>query len=83
MAAIVNALRRRGFRRGVMGDSRAWLTIWALLAAGKVVRRIVGHKPEVVYKETLAPGQTLVIAHATEVVGVEDRRADAKSPAPS
>ena len=61
MASVVGRLRRMGFRRGVLGDSRVWMGIWSVLAVGRVVRRLTRSKP-VVEQFTLEPGQTIVIS---------------------
>ena len=60
MGALVTRLRRQGFQRGVMGDSRLWMGVWGVIAVGRVVRWATRPKP-IVEKFTLKPGQTLVI----------------------
>ena len=61
MGTVVARLRRIGFRRGVLGDSRVWMGIWSVLAVGRVVRRLTRSKP-VVEQFTLKPGETIVIS---------------------
>jgi hypothetical protein len=60
MGALVSRLRKRGFQRGVMGDSRIWMGLWGALTAARVIRRVTRSKP-IVEQFTLKPGQTLVI----------------------
>jgi hypothetical protein len=48
--------------RGLLGGSRPWTLLWALLFTRRILRRLFADKPEVVYSETLEPGQTLVIS---------------------
>jgi hypothetical protein len=62
MKRLVPLLRRRGFERGVMGNSRVWLGLWATLTVGRLVRRTTRTKP-VVQRFSLKPGETLQITH--------------------
>ena len=48
--------------RGLLGGSRPWTILWVVLVTRRVLRRLLGNKPEVVYSETLEAGQTLVIS---------------------
>lgn len=57
------ALRRAGFRKGVLGGNRAFLVIWLVLAGIKLVKRLAGGNDEVVYSEELQPGERLIISH--------------------
>jgi hypothetical protein len=34
-------LRRRGFYRGVLGGNRGWLTLFLVLAGGRVLRSLI------------------------------------------
>ena len=61
MGSVLARVRRLGFRRGVLGDSRMWMGIWSVLAVGRLVRRLTRSKP-VVEQFTLQPGQTIVIS---------------------
>lgn len=54
---------RQAQLRGLFGGSRPWTVLWVLLFSRKVLRRLLGSKPEVVYSETLEPGQALVISN--------------------
>lgn len=56
-------LLRRGFRLGVLGGSRRWLVIGGVALGVRVLRKLSGQEPEVVYSEKLGPGESLVIAH--------------------
>ena len=48
--------------RGLLGGSRPWTVLWVVLVTRRVLRRLLGSKPEIVYSETLEAGQTLVIS---------------------
>ena len=54
---------RQAFRKGLMGGSRRWLLVGGVAVGVKVLRKLSGSEPEVVYSEALGPGESLVIAH--------------------
>jgi hypothetical protein len=54
---------RQATRRGILGGSRAWTAVWALILAVRVARRLLRAKPDVVYSERLQPGESLLITH--------------------
>lgn len=56
-------LLRQAFRRGVLGGSRPWLVMGGVALGLRVLRKVTGSQPEVVYSEKLAPGESLVIAN--------------------
>lgn len=60
---MVRLLLRNGFRRGVLGGSRPWLVLGGVGLLVRVLRRLAGSEPDVVYSETLQPGQAVLIAH--------------------
>lgn len=63
---VKRTIRRNSIRKGLLGGSRLWLTVFALRhvsdLVGKVAKR--GEMP-VRYREPLAPGEQLVITHTT------------------
>jgi hypothetical protein len=48
--------------RGLLGGSRPWTVLWVLLLSRRILRRLLADKPDIVYRETLAPGEALVIS---------------------
>lgn len=52
----------RGRDKGLKGASGAWLAIWVISVSYRYLRKWTGPKP-VVVRETLLPGQQLVISH--------------------
>ena len=57
-------------RRGLFGGSRAWMTVFAILGIRRIVRRLAGSEPEVVFTSDLKPGEAFVITHlADETLG--------------
>ncbi|MDW3218389.1 MAG: hypothetical protein R8F63_07220 [Acidimicrobiales bacterium] len=67
---VKRTIRMNGIRKGLLGGSPLWLTIFGLgyLArwSGKVTKR--GEMP-VRYSEPLKPGEELVIRHTTDQRG--------------
>jgi hypothetical protein len=59
---------RQGLRRGLMGGSRPWLVIGGVALCWRVLHKIAGGDPVVVYSEKLELGETVVIAHGREPV---------------
>ena len=65
----VTLLRWRSFDRGVMGRSRRWFVLWAVLVAGRGIRSLLRRRPEVVAIERLAPGSSVVVRALTGTRG--------------
>ena len=66
MEALIRLLLRNGARKGLFGNSRTWLILGGIGATLKILRKLGGNEPEVVYSEELGAGQTLVIAHGRD-----------------
>lgn len=62
-------ITRMGAARGLLGGSRAWLALWAVTGAFKMLAKLFRKEPKVVYSEDLQPGESLVITHLTHRVG--------------
>jgi hypothetical protein len=58
---VLSYLRRRAQLKGVIGGSRGWTILWAVLVGGRFLRRLMTDKPEILLTETLRPGDALVI----------------------
>ena len=58
---MLRTIRRRALRQGLLGGSRTWQVVWAVLLGARLLRRLTRVRPEVVYSEKLEPGETLVI----------------------
>lgn len=54
-------LRRNAIYRGLLGGSRGWLAIGAVLLGGRALKRAAGSVPEDLGTERLEPGQTVCI----------------------
>ena len=57
-----NFLWRNAVRRGVFGGSQRWFQVAAVLGVIKLVRRLAGDGPKVLYSEKMPEGTTLVIS---------------------
>jgi hypothetical protein len=55
------ALRRNAVYKGLLGGSRLWMAVGAVVWAPRFFKRVLGRVPEFVAKEVLAPGQTVCI----------------------
>ena len=62
MAKKKSLLYRQAQVRGLLGGSRPWTILWAVLAVRRLLKRLLRDEPEVVYSEELLPGDTLVIS---------------------
>ena len=58
---------RAAVRKGFWGGQRNWMTVFAVIAAVKAVRRLAGSTQEVVYTGELKPGQALMITHHADI----------------
>lgn len=63
-SALFETIRVKSLRRGLLGGSRIWLTVFvARIVWRGLVRVSKQGDMEVKYSERLAPGETLVIRH--------------------
>ena len=61
---------RTAVQRGLLGGNRTWMTIFAMFAVAKLLRRFAGNVPETVFRSELKPGEGLIITHlADETLG--------------
>ena len=67
-------LLRRSFLKGFVGGSRFWTVLGSAGLALRVLRKITRDEPEVVYREALRPGQSLLISHDRTAKVVRRRR---------
>ena len=58
---MLTYLRRRAQLRGVVGGSRGWTILWAVLLGGRLLRRLTRDDPKVIFTRKLLPGEALVI----------------------
>ena len=59
---MLKSLVRIGFARGI-GGSRAWLTLVVVAGGLRMLKKVAKREPDVVYREELHPGQSVVIQH--------------------
>ena len=60
---LVRHLMRQGFRRGVVGGSRAWTGVGGLALLGYLAGRAWQKQEEVVFLEKLPPGASIRITN--------------------
>ena len=65
---IQGIIWRAAVRKGFWGGQRSWMTVFAVVATVKAVRRLAGSTQQVVYTEELKPGQALLITHHRDVL---------------
>jgi hypothetical protein len=58
---MLNYLRRRAQFKGVVGGSRGWTIVWAVIMGGRLLRRATSDAPEVVFTRKLRAGESVVI----------------------
>ena len=58
---MLNYLRRRAQLKGVVGGSRGWTILWAILIGGRLLRRLTSDDEKVVFRRKLHPGEAVVI----------------------
>ena len=54
-------LRRNALYRGLLGGSRAWLAVGALIWGRGMLKRVIGKQEQVLLVEKLVPGQAMRI----------------------
>ncbi|HWI03548.1 MAG TPA: hypothetical protein VNT52_06905 [Acidimicrobiales bacterium] len=59
---MLKSLVRVGFARGI-GGSRAWLALGVVAGGLRMLKRLAKREADVVYREELHPGQSVVIRH--------------------
>jgi hypothetical protein len=58
---MLTYLRRRAQFKGVVGGSRGWTILWAVIMGGRLLRRATSDAPEVVFTRKLRAGESVVI----------------------
>lgn len=58
---MLTRLTREAWRRGVIGGSRPWLAVGAVVVGIRIARHAALGRPERVYTAELGPGETIQI----------------------
>ena len=59
--SLTAALRRNALYKGLLGGSRGWMAVGALVWGPRLMKRALGRNEQVVATERLEPGQALRI----------------------
>ena len=59
---MIAFLRRRATLKGPFGGSRGWTAVWAVLLGVRLLKRLASSKPEVLLREEVKPGESLLIS---------------------
>jgi len=65
---MLRTLTRLAITNGLLGGSRRWLAVGTVAMSLRAVARLAAKEPKVVYREDLAPGESLMIRHLTSHV---------------
>ncbi len=60
---MLRYLYRAGQMKGLLGGSRPWTIVWALLFGARMLKKAAGRDADVVHCSVLEPGEGLVIRH--------------------
>jgi hypothetical protein len=60
MGALLGLLKSRGFRKGILGQSRPWMALWVTISALQLLRRWTERKA-VIERFTLNPGESILV----------------------
>jgi len=74
LTSLGTYLRAGSIRKGLIGGSSGWMLIGALVWVPRLLRRVLGRRPEVIATERVEAGQGLVI-HSYRPASRRDRRA--------
>ena len=58
---MLKRLTRTAMSRGFVGGSRAWVVVGTAAIALRVTARVTGKRPRVVYRQTLQPGESVLV----------------------
>jgi len=65
---VLRALARAGVRRGLLGGSRAWTVLGGAAVALRLWRRLTARDEKVVFRQELAPGESLLVSSQPPLV---------------
>lgn len=78
MGGVVRFLVRTGIRRGFVGGSRAWAAVGGVAIVLRALSRLASPKPEAVFCEQLAPGESMLITRQAVPSGRRRQRKQAR-----
>jgi hypothetical protein len=60
---MLKLLLRAGLRRGLVGGSRSWMVVAAIVGGLRLLKRLFKSEPKVVLSEKLGPNDVFLIRH--------------------
>lgn len=70
---MLKYLYRAGQMKGLLGGSRPWTIIWAVIFGARMLKKASGRESEVVHCSVLEPGDGLVVHHELPAGGARKR----------
>ena len=67
-SVLLRSLEQTGIRKGLFGNSRAWMYLGTGLWTVRTLRRFAGRKTEILISEELKPGQRIIIANGSATI---------------
>ena len=67
-SVLLRTLEQTGFRRGLFGNSKAWLYVGTGLWTVRTLRRFAGRQTQILISEELKPGQKMIIANGIATI---------------
>lgn len=58
---MLGRLARRGLRKGILEGSRPWMAVGVAAGVVAVVRRLTSEPPQTVWRQSLEPGEGVLI----------------------
>ena len=71
-------LVRTGIRRGFVGGSRVWAAVGGVAIVLRALSRLASPKPDAVFCEKLAPGESMLITRQAVPLSRRRRRKEAR-----
>jgi hypothetical protein len=71
---MLSYLRARALSRGLFGGSRFWIALGAVVWTVRFCQWLVRPETEVIYREPLGKGQSVVIRHSDPVPSKRQRK---------
>ncbi len=75
MLSPTAVLRRRALTKGLLGGSRGWMAVGAVVWGPRLLKKAIGKNEQIVATEVLRPGQTIQLTTIEPATRAERRAA--------